>query len=68
MTELLDAPRIREAETYGIPDIEDAPVKCPVCGNPDVEDFWIDINDNICGCNDCMKRKDAFKWMMEHRQ
>lgn len=68
MTELKDAPWIVEAETYGMPDAEDIPVICPMCGNSDTESFWFDINDDICGCDKCMKRKDAYEWTLKHRE
>ena len=68
MTQLDDAPWIKQTELFGPDDEEDIPVVCPVCGEQEVEDFWIDINDNICGCSECMKRKDAYQWTVEHRE
>lgn len=67
MTDLLDAPWVRQAETYGIPDGEDIPVTCPMCGAEEPEDFWFDRDDNLCGCSECMKRKDAYQWTVDHR-
>ena len=66
--EVPDAPWIREAEMYGPDDAEDIPVICPACGAREVEDFWFDVAGNICGCSECMRRKDAYQWTMEHRE
>ena len=66
--DLQDAPWIKQAEVYGMPDAEDIPVICPMCGNSDTESFWFDINDDICGCDKCMKRKDAYEWTLKHRE
>ena len=66
--DLPDAPWIREAETYGMPEPEDVNYYCPVCGAEQPEDFYFDRDGDICGCCDCMKRRDAYEYVIEHRE
>lgn len=66
MINIPDAPWIREAETYGAPGMQDEDVYCPVCGaeNPD----YLYIIDGDCqGCECCVKRVDAYEWIMKRR-
>ena len=61
-----DAPWVREAETFGVgEDMED--IYCPVCGSENPEDFYFDRDGDICGCDACMKRRDAWEWHCEQR-
>jgi hypothetical protein len=67
MQDIQDAPWIREAETYGPPGVQDEDVYCPVCGaeNPD----YLYIIDGECqGCDECVKRVDAYDWIMTKRE
>lgn len=66
--EVPDAPWIREAEMYGPDDTEDILVICPSCGVRDPDDFYFDRCGNICGCSECMARRDAYEWTVEHRE
>ena len=40
---------------------------CPVCGW-EAEEFYFDINDNICGCDRCISRRDAMEYMAEKEE
>lgn len=59
MTDLPDAPWIRDAEINGMP--EDPPPLCPVCGE-EAEDYYIDLAGDIIGCENCVRRKDAYEY------
>ena len=63
--ELPDAPWIREAEIFGPPGDEEITYSCPVCGADEPEDFYFDRGGDICGCSECMKRKDAYEYMYD---
>lgn len=66
MMDLPDAPWIREAELYGVPEAED--VYCPVCGEENPEYFYTDgTGIDVVGCSCCIKRYDPWKWTAEHR-
>lgn len=55
-----DAPWIREAEIFGM---DDGPeVRCPVCGAL-CNEVALDQNDDVVGCNLCIRMKDAVEWM-----
>ena len=62
MTQIPDAPWIREAEMYGYP--EPKPVKCPVCGE-ECETIYMDFDRNVFGCDECILKKDAWDWMAD---
>lgn len=64
MTQLPDAPWIREAERYGYPPNEPYPVECPLCGR-ECEEFYLDEDDSILGCPKCIKKVDAFDWVIQ---
>lgn len=66
--EVPDAPWIREAETYGLPDVGEIEFSCPVCGSEQPEDFVFDRRGDIIGCSCCTHRKDAYEWTLEHRE
>ena len=65
MTNLPDAPWIREAELYG--DEEPETIYCPVCGAEDPEDFIIADGD-VIGCECCTKKVNAYDWLMDRRR
>lgn len=57
-----DAPWIRDAEMYGM---WDGPaVECPVCGE-ECEILYKDVNNEIVGCDQCMRTLDAADWYRE---
>lgn len=59
-----DAPWIRDAETYGMPEAED--VSCPVCYAENPE--WIMTDacyEEIC-CSECAEQVDAWDYMDEN--
>lgn len=57
MTNLPDAPWIREAELFGMPDAPD--VWCPICNEENPEDFYVDDSGEIVGCSCCLHRRDS---------
>ena len=65
MTNLPDAPWIREAELYGEPEAET--IYCPVCGAEDPEDFILADGD-VIGCECCTKKVNAYDWLMDRRR
>lgn len=60
-----DAPWIRDAETNGYPAGDDAELICPCCGK-EAESYYLDNEDNIIGCDECVRCVDAFEWRCEH--
>lgn len=65
--EVPDAPWIREAETFGIPDAEEIEYSCPVCGEEQPEDFVFDRNGDIVGCSCCCRFRDAYEYMAQKK-
>ena len=65
MEHVPDAPYIREAEMYGYP--ADDPVKCPICGR-ECEEIYLDEDDSVVGCDECIRRKDSWEWAETNRQ
>lgn len=65
MAGLPDAPWIRDAEQNGMPSPD--PVECPECGG-ECETIYIDPSGYCCGCDKCLKAKDAVEWLAEKRQ
>ena len=61
-----DAPWIRDAELNGMPEAD--PVFCPVCGEQDPEDLYLDTRGDPCGCSECLKRVDAYDWLMDRKR
>ena len=59
MQDIPDAPWIREAERFGMPESE--ALICPCCGK-EAENFFLDSNDDIIGCDECIRMVDAFEW------
>lgn len=64
MTEVMDAPWIREAELFGPDEPED--FNCPICGEENPEDFYIDKDGELLGCSACVKRVDAYDYYVRH--
>lgn len=68
-----DAPWVRMAETYGAPYYgstepeEDIHFVCPVCGAEDPEDFVVDRDGDVIGCDCCCRRKDAYEFTLQKR-
>ena len=65
MEQIPDAPWIRQAELYGVPD--DDPVECPICGN-DCDTIYLDKSGVVCGCENCMTKQDAWDWREEEKE
>ena len=62
-----DAPWIREAEMYGMPDVEDC--CCPVCGAEDPEKFYYAREtDEVLGCSECIGESDPYEFLADHRE
>ena len=45
--------------------MEDTPI-CPICGE-ECEDIYFDKAGDICGCDRCLTRKDAWEWLEEEQ-
>ena len=56
MQEYLDPPEYPE------------PPECPICGSTIYDYIYKDINDEICGCSDCVYVLNACEWMDELEQ
>jgi len=65
LTNLPDAPWIRDAELNGPP--EPDPVYCPVCGE-DCSEIYFDKGGNVVGCDYCISRQDAGEWAAEEAE
>ena len=39
-------------------------VICPVC-KEEAEEIFLDINNEVCGCDKCISSRDAFEWKSE---
>jgi len=58
-----DAPWIRNAELYGMPDNHVPPVYCPCCGWEDPEIIYLETaTDVVAGCDHCVSAVDAVDW------
>lgn len=62
MTQVPDAPWIRDTELYGEP--ESKTPECPCCGRA-CETIYTDNNYDVVGCDICMHVLDAFEWMWD---
>ena len=60
MTNLPDAPWIRDAELNGVP--EDPPVICPVCGAECEEIYETREYGEVLGCDQCILIRNAYDW------
>lgn len=57
---MLDHPAIRNAMLTGYGNgVVPEPYVCPICGAFDIGDVYIDENNEIVGCVDCIKLVDA---------
>lgn len=61
MMQIPDAPWIRDAELNGYPSADDDNTDCPCCGK-EAEIYYLDKDDNIIGCDECIRFVDAFEW------
>ena len=59
MQTILDAPYIRDAERYGVP--EYPPVHCPICGE-ECETVYLDKDLNAVGCEVCLAPWSSDDW------
>lgn len=59
MAQIPDAPWIRQAEMYGVD--EGPTILCPCCGE-EAEDFIVDENHTVVGCNHCTRSMDPWDW------
>lgn len=64
MEQVPDHPIIQSMMKYGHPNgAEGERVPwCPICGN-EAEEFYIDQNHKICGCDECMKTVEAWDFL-----
>ena len=59
MNDLPDAPWIREAEQFGVPE---GPVPtCPCCGE-ECDNYFTDGSGDIIGCENCVRKVDAYDY------
>lgn len=65
--DLQDAPWIKQAELFGMPEPEEIDYSCPVCGEHQPESFAFDRSGDIVGCNCCCCFKDAYEYMAQKR-
>ena len=61
--EIMDDPRIRDAEMYGLPEASE--VRCPICGK-EADSFYLDSEGDIFACDRCLKSVDAFDYADRH--
>lgn len=61
MTQVPDAPWIRDAEMYGA---AEPPIECPICGE-DCEIIYMDQDRNVFGCDKCIHTQDAEDWLQD---
>lgn len=64
LTNLPDAPWIRDAELNGI-DAPD-PVKCPVCGGECERIYFYKGNRDALGCDICIDWMDSYDWQEQY--
>ena len=62
-----DAPWIRDAEINGYQVGDDVELYCPCCGKEAVS-YYLDSDDNILGCDECIRWVDAYEWYAEHKE
>jgi len=65
MENLPDAPWIRDAEINGVPDAP-API-CPVCGD-EAEEFYLDRDGDVIGCDRCIRLIEAYYYEQAHNE
>ena len=66
--DLPDAPDIARAERTGLKPgevpFDDEEVTCPICGAM-CETIYKDVDGDVCGCDVCIKRMDAYEYQRE---
>ena len=67
MTQLPDAPWIRDAMINGMDDGPDVTPVCPVCGAEEPDDFYV-MDGEVIGCSECVSCKDAYEWTIDHME
>lgn len=67
MIDLPDAPWIRDAERFGVPEPVDDVVECPICGK-ECETIYLDTDGDAFGCDVCVKKVDAYEWKEKHKE
>lgn len=67
MTQLADAPWIKQTELFGPDEEEEIEYSCPVCGESQPETFVFDRSGDIVGCNCCCHFKNAYEFMAQKR-
>jgi len=69
MTQIPDAPWIREAEAWGMPPYDDDPdTSCPVCGRERCETIYTNKDGDAVGCDKCLTPWESAEWHDEHRE
>ncbi len=62
MIDIPDAPWVRQAERDGMPPYdEEEEVNCPICGK-ECESIYLDKDNEPFGCDECVKKMDAYEW------
>ena len=61
--EIMDDPRIREAEMFGVPEAPE--VHCPICGQA-ADTFYKGPDGEVFACDCCLKSVDAFNYADRH--
>jgi len=64
MIDLPDAPWIRNAEMYGVPEPEKV-YRCPICGEEFPERFLF-VYGELVGCDLCAEWRDAEEYAADH--
>ena len=67
MSQLPDAPWIREAEMYGYPPYDVPDVHCPICGK-ECDTIYKDKFGDEVGCENCIVVEDAYEWDEEKKE
>ena len=66
MSQLPDAPWIRDAERNGYPPDDGEELCCPECGNP-CRKIYENRNGEAVGCNICVEAWDVEAWFDFHK-
>lgn len=67
MTQLDDAPWVKQTELFGPDEEEEIEYSCPVCGEERPEDLCFNNYGEIIGCNCCCHFKNAYEFMAQKR-
>ena len=62
-----DAPWIRDAERYGVPEPADSIPICPIC-EEECETIYTDKDGEPVGCDQCVTLWEADEWCVMHRE